>query len=84
MVHRRVRGGKFKVKKSPSPSPVEVGDELEVNIIDRAPSGDGYSEIRGYTILVPKAKPRDRVYVRITGVGKKTATAEIVTPEDKQ
>jgi predicted RNA-binding protein with TRAM domain len=77
MVHRRVRGGKFKVKKSPSPSPVEVGDELEVNIIERAPSGDGLSEIRGYSIVVPKAKPGERVFVRITGVSKKTATAEI-------
>lgn len=84
MVHRRVRGGKFKVKKSPSPSPVEVGDELEVNIIDRAPSGDGYSEIRGYMILVPKAKPGERVFVRIMGIGKKTATAEIIEAEDKE
>jgi predicted RNA-binding protein with TRAM domain len=81
MVHRRVRGGKFKVKKSPSPSPVEVGDELEVNIIERAPSGDGRSEIRGYSIIVPRAKPGERVFVRITGVDKKTATAEIVAPE---
>lgn len=76
MVHRRVRGGKYKVKKSPSPSPVEVGDELEVNIIDKSPSGDGRSEIRGYTIVVPKTKPGERVTVRITSVGKKTATGE--------
>lgn len=81
MVHRRVRGGKFKVKKAPSPSPVEVGDELEVNIIDRAPNGDGYSEIRGYTIVVPKAKSGEQVFVRITEVGKKTATAEIIKGE---
>jgi predicted RNA-binding protein with TRAM domain len=78
MVHRRVRGGKYKVKKTPSPSPVEVGDELEVNIINRSPSGDGLSEIRGYTIVVPKAKPGERVNVRITSVGKKTATGEIL------
>ncbi|HSV49423.1 MAG TPA: TRAM domain-containing protein [Candidatus Acidoferrales bacterium] len=80
MVHRRVRGGKFKVKKSPSPSPVEVGDELEVNIIEKAPSGHGVSVIRGYTIVVPKGKPGERVYVRITEVGKKTAAAEIIEP----
>jgi predicted RNA-binding protein with TRAM domain len=78
MVHRRVRGGKFKVKKSPSPCPVEVGDELEVNIIDRMSSGDGFSNIQGYTIIVPRAKPGERVNVRITGVEKKTATAEII------
>lgn len=76
MVHRRVRGGKYKVKKSPSPSPVEVGDELEVNIIDKSASGDGISEIRGYTIVVPKSKPGESVTVRITSVGKKTAIGE--------
>jgi predicted RNA-binding protein with TRAM domain len=78
MVHRRVRGGKFKVKKSPSPSPVEVGDELEVNIIEKTPSGDGLSIIRSYTIVVPKAKPRERVKIRILSVEKKTATGEII------
>jgi predicted RNA-binding protein with TRAM domain len=78
MVHRRVRGGKFKVKKSPSPSPVEVGDELEVNIIDKMPSGDGFSNIQGYTIIVPRAKPGVRVNVRITAVEKKTATGEVI------
>lgn len=78
MVHRRVRGGKYKVKKSPSPSPVEVGDELEVNIIEKAPSGAGVSNIQGYTIVVPRAKPGERVNVRITGVDKKTVTAEII------
>ncbi len=76
MVHRRVRGGKYKVKKTPSPSPVEVGDELEVNIIGKSPSGDGISEIRGYTIVVPKAKPGERVTVRITSIDKKTANGE--------
>ncbi len=78
MVHRRVRGGRFKVKKSPSPAPVNVGDELEVNIIDRAPSGAGVSNIQGYIIIVPKAKPGERVNVKITSVEKKTATGEII------
>ncbi len=66
------------MKKSPSPSPVEVGDELEVNIIEKAPSGAGVSNIQGYTIVVPRAKPGERVNVRITGVDKKTVTAEII------
>jgi 23S rRNA (uracil1939-C5)-methyltransferase len=82
LVHRRVRGGKFKVKKSPRPSPVEVGDELEVNIIDRAPSGAGVSEIRGYTIVVPRAKPGECVKIRITEVGKKTATGERIQEDE--
>ncbi|MCW3984198.1 MAG: TRAM domain-containing protein [Candidatus Bathyarchaeota archaeon] len=80
MVHRRVRGGKYKINYAGQPAPVEVGDELEVNIIDRCPSGDGMSRIRGYVIVVPKAKPRERVKIRVTQVqvDKKTATGQII------
>jgi predicted RNA-binding protein with TRAM domain len=78
MVHRRVRGGKFKIKFEPKPCPVELGQELDVTIIDLAPSGDGRSKIRGYTILVPKAKPRDCVKIRITQVDEKAAVGQII------
>jgi predicted RNA-binding protein with TRAM domain len=78
LVHRRVRGGHYKVKHVEKQCPVELGDELEVNIIDLAPSGDGVSIIRGYAIIVPKAKPRDCVKIRITQVGAKTAIGEII------
>ncbi len=78
MVHRRVRGGKYKTNYAGQPAPVAVGDELEVNIINISPSGDGMSKIRGYTIVVPKGKPRDCVKIRITEVGKKTATGQII------
>ena len=78
MVHRRVRGGKYKTNYAGQPAPVAVGDELEVNIINITPSGDGMSKIRGYTIVVPKAKPRDCVKIRVTQVGKKTATGQII------
>ncbi len=78
MVHRRVRGGKYKIKHVEKQSPVELGDELEVNIIDIAPSGDGRSKIRGYVIMVPKAKARDRVKIRITQAGEKSAIGQII------
>ena len=78
MVHRRVRGGKYKIKHVEKQSPVALGDELEVNITDLCPSGDGMSKIRGYSIVVPKAKPRDLVKIKITHVGKKTAVGEII------
>ncbi len=78
MVHRKVRGGKFKIKFVEKPSPVEVGQELEVIIIELAPSGDGITKIRGCTILVPKAKPRECVTIRITQVGEKTAVGQII------
>jgi predicted RNA-binding protein with TRAM domain len=78
MVHRRVRGGKYKINYAEKPAPLEVGDELEVNIIDTCASGDGMSRIRGYIIVVPKAKPRERVKVRITQVSDKTVTGQII------
>jgi predicted RNA-binding protein with TRAM domain len=78
MVHRKVTGGKFKIKFVEKPAPVEVGQELQVTIIELAPNGDGMSKIRGYNILVPKAKPRDCIMIRITQVGEKTATGEII------
>ena len=78
MVHRRVRGGKFKIKHVEKPCPVELGQELDVNITDICPSGDGVTKIQGYIIVVPKAKPRDRVKIKITQVGEKAAIGEII------
>ena len=78
MVHRRVRGGKFKINYVEKKAPVDVGDELEVNIIDICPNGDGMSRIQGYIIQVPKAKPRECVKIRINQVGKKIAFGQII------
>ena len=78
MVHRRVRGGHFKVKHVEKRCPVELGQELEVNITDVGPSGDGMSKIQGYVIVVPKAKPRDRVKIKVMQVGAKAATGAII------
>jgi predicted RNA-binding protein with TRAM domain len=58
--------------------PVEIGDELEVNIYDICPNGDGMSKIQGYIIQVPKAKPRERLKIKITKVDQKAATGEII------
>ena len=78
MVHRRVRGGHYKIKHVEKKCPVELGEELEVNITDVCPSGDGMSKIQGYVIMVPKAKPRDRVKIKVIQVGEKAAIGEII------
>jgi predicted RNA-binding protein with TRAM domain len=78
MVHRRVRGGHFKIKHVEKQCPVELGQELDVNITDLCPSGDGMSKIQGYIIMVPKAKPRDCVKIKLTQVGEKAAIGEII------
>ncbi len=77
MVHRRVRGGKYKIKHVKKVCPVELGQELEVTITEIGPSGDGMSTIQGYVIMVPKAKPRDTVKVKMVQVGEKTAIGHI-------
>ena len=46
MVHRRVRGGQYKINYAKKQPPVELGEELEVNITDVCPSGDGISNSR--------------------------------------
>jgi predicted RNA-binding protein with TRAM domain len=78
MVHRRVRGGKYKINYEPKPCPFELGQELEVTIIDLAPSGDGRTKIQGYTVIVPKTKPRDYIKIKIVEIGDKTAVGQIV------
>jgi predicted RNA-binding protein with TRAM domain len=78
VVHRRVRGGQYKINYAKKQPPVELGEELEVNITDVCPSGDGMSKIQGYVIMVPKAKPRDRVKIKLTQVGEKAAIGEII------
>jgi predicted RNA-binding protein with TRAM domain len=78
MVHRRVRGGHYKIKHVEKRCPVELGEELEVNITDVCPNGDGMSIIQGYVIVVPKAKPRELVKIKLTLVGEKTAIGEII------
>jgi predicted RNA-binding protein with TRAM domain len=78
MVHRRVRGGQFKIKHVEKQCPVELGNELLVNITDISPNGDGMSKIQGYVITVPKAKPRDLVKIKLIQVGEKAAIGEII------
>ena len=78
MVHRRVRGGKFKIKYVEEPCPVELDQEIDVTIIDLAPNGDGRLNIRGFNILVPKAKPRDSVKIKIISVNEECAIGKII------
>jgi predicted RNA-binding protein with TRAM domain len=78
MVHRRVRGGHYTIKHDEKQCPVELGEELLVNITDVCPSGDGMSKIQGYVIIVPKAKPRECLKIKIIEVHEKKAIGEII------
>ena len=59
-------------------APVNVGDEVEVNIEAVGEKGDGIAKIKGFVIFVPGAKQGENVKVRITKVLRKVGFGEIV------
>jgi len=58
--------------------PVELGEELEVEITDLSPKKEGVVKVQGFVIHVPGAKPGEQVKIKITRIADKAATAEIV------
>jgi predicted RNA-binding protein with TRAM domain len=69
---RRGHGKGFKRR------PVELGEELEVDITELSPKEEGTARVQGWVIHVPNAKPGEHVKIMITKMGDKTANAEIV------
>ena len=59
------------------PKPVNVGDVLEVNIVETSKRGDGIARVKGFVIFVPNTKPGDKVKVKITKIGRTYAVAEV-------
>jgi predicted RNA-binding protein with TRAM domain len=58
--------------------PVEVGEELEVDIVEMSPKEEGIARIQGLVIHVANTKPGEHVKIKVTRVGGATAEAEIV------
>ncbi len=59
--------------------PVELGAEYEVDIVDLSPNGEGIAKIKGYSIFVRGAKPKDHVKVKIIKLDSVCADAQPVT-----
>jgi predicted RNA-binding protein with TRAM domain len=59
--------------------PVELGEELEVEITELSPKGEGIAKNQGFVIYVADAKLGDRVKVKITKVTDKAANAQVIT-----
>ena len=57
--------------------PVQLGEELEVDITEFSPKGEGIARVQGLVIYVPNAKPGDHVKIKITRIDK-VANAEII------
>jgi predicted RNA-binding protein with TRAM domain len=68
----RFGGGSF------GPKPVETGKEYDLNITEISRQGDGIARVRGFVIFVKNAKVGQSAKVKVTNVGPRFATAEIV------
>ena len=58
--------------------PVFLGEELEVEITDLSPKGEGIARSQGFVIYVADTKPGDRVKIKVIRITKKAANAQIV------
>jgi predicted RNA-binding protein with TRAM domain len=64
---------------SNSSTPVEIGKEYTVDIMDTGRTGDGIARITGFVIFVKNAKAGDKnVKIKINSIGSRFATAEVV------
>ncbi|HVX02549.1 MAG TPA: TRAM domain-containing protein [Nitrososphaera sp.] len=61
------------------PKPVETGKEYDVQISEISRQGDGIARIQGFVIFVKGGKVGQKSRVKITNVGARFATAEIVS-----
>jgi len=58
--------------------PVELGEELEVDITDSSPKEEGIAKVQGLVVYVSNAKPGNHVKIKIMHIDGKTAKAEII------
>jgi predicted RNA-binding protein with TRAM domain len=63
---------------SPSPKPVEVGKEYDVDITEISRQGDGISRVQGFVVFVQNGKVGNNINVKVTQVGDRSAKATIV------
>jgi predicted RNA-binding protein with TRAM domain len=68
----RFGGGSF------GPKPVETGKEYDVQITETSRQGDGIARVQGYVIFVKGGKVSQNSKIKVTNVGARFATAELV------
>ena len=55
-----------------------LGEELEVDIVELSPKGEGIDRVQGLVIHVADAKPKEHVKIKITRIGGTTAEAQVI------
>jgi predicted RNA-binding protein with TRAM domain len=71
---RRFGGRRFDDR----PKPVETGKEYDVSITEISRKGDGIARVEGFVIFVKGGQVGQNAKVKITQVGGRFATAEVV------
>jgi len=78
-VTKEVHGTGFNRGFSSGPKPVEQGKEYDVSVTEISRKGDGIARVQGFVIFVKGGQVGQNCKVRITQIGNRFATAEIVT-----
>lgn len=76
--------GGFRRNDSFGPKPVETGKEYDVQISEISRKGDGIARVQGFVIFVKDGKVGQNAKIRVTQVGNRFATAEIVNGATEQ
>ena len=80
MGYSKRQGGSYEGRrghgKGSKRSPVELGEELEVDIKELSSKGEGIARVQGLVLHVPDTKPGDHVNIKITQIRDKAANAE--------
>jgi predicted RNA-binding protein with TRAM domain len=71
-------GGSNHANRSFGSKPVETGKEYNVQITETSRKGDGIARIQGFVIFVKDGLVGQDVKAKVTSVGERFATAEIV------
>ena len=83
MSHSGRQGGSYEGRRGHGKGvkryPVELGEELEVDITELSPKGEGMVRIQGLVVHVLDAKPGDHVKIKITKISSRNAEAQIIT-----
>jgi predicted RNA-binding protein with TRAM domain len=58
--------------------PVEIDKEYEAKIEDISRRGDGIARIKGFIIFVPNTKRGEQVKFKVTRIGNRFATGELI------
>jgi len=81
----RNRGSGFRSNSFSYKAPVEQGKVYEADIVEMSQRGDaGVAKIEGFVIFVSNTKPGDHVKFKITKIGRRYATGEVVKDETEE